>query len=74
MVPKSTFSFQAQNANTKEDPAVSKFIKFLKHIHLQEKLCKISDSREQKKCVYSNTSLLMWALSVFFSPRIKKFS
>lgn len=49
-----------------EDFAIAKFIRFLKHIGLKELLGAISDHRQQAKCSYSNHSLLLWALSVFF--------
>jgi hypothetical protein len=49
-----------------KDFAVSKFIRFLKHIGLKKLLTQIPDARNQNKITYPNHSLLLWALSVFF--------
>ena len=49
-----------------EDFAIAKFIRFLRRIDLKKSLAAISDPRQQAKCNYSNHSLLLWALSVFF--------
>jgi hypothetical protein len=51
---------------------VATFIRFLRQIKLQKLLSKVSDSREQAKISYSNDSLLLWALSVFFFARNQK--
>lgn len=59
-------SSQIENAHSNEDFAVSKFIRFIKHIGLKEMLSSIPDCRQESKRVYSNHSLLLWALSVFF--------
>lgn len=66
MVLETPLIFQAQNNCLNEDFAIARFIKFLNHIQLKEKLTKISDQRHLEKCTYSSTSLLLWALSVFF--------
>jgi hypothetical protein len=66
MILESPAVFQAQNNHPNEDFAVARFIKFLNHMHLKEKLAKVSDYRQLEKCTYSSTSLLLWALSVFF--------
>jgi hypothetical protein len=66
MIHKYFLSCQAQNQESNEDFSTAKFIRFLKSIHLKEKLSKIQDPREQNKCTYSHTSLLLWALSPFF--------
>ncbi len=52
--------------STNCDLDVSKFIRFLKHIRLKELLSKIPDTRQQSKVTYTNHSILLWALSVFF--------
>lgn len=62
MISDQTISTQTENENL----AISKLIRFLKHINLKEILSKFPDKREKRKRVYSNHSLLLWALSVFF--------
>jgi hypothetical protein len=57
---------QVKNNHSNEDFAIARFIKFLSHIRLKEKLASIPDHRVQKKCTYEKTSLLLWALSTFF--------
>jgi hypothetical protein len=57
---------QTENVHLTEDFAVSKFIRFLKHIGLKKILAQIPDYRQESKKMYSNDSLLLWALSVFF--------
>ena len=51
---------------------VATFIRFLQQIKLEKLLSKVPDSREQSKISYSNYSLLLWALSVFFFVRNQK--
>ena len=63
--------FHEDNVISNIDVAV--FIRFLQQIKLEKLLSKVSDSRDQSKISYSNHSLLLWALSVFFSPGIKEF-
>jgi hypothetical protein len=57
---------QIEKDHSFENFAVSKFIRFLKHINLKGMLATIPDQREQQKKVYSHSTLLTWALSVFF--------
>jgi hypothetical protein len=57
---------QTNNDDAIEDFAISKFLRFLKHIKLIDMLSKLPDHRQQKKIEYTNYSLLLWALSVFF--------
>jgi hypothetical protein len=66
MISDHTISPQIENIRSNENLAVSKFIRFLKHIGLKEMLAQIPDHRQDIKKVYSNDSLLLWALSVFF--------
>jgi hypothetical protein len=65
MIPHCTSSTQIEKCSN-EDLAVSKFIRFLKHIGLKKMLADIPDCRDPNKSVYSSNSLLLWALSVFF--------
>ena len=51
---------------------VAKFIRFLKQIRLKELLSKIDDPRQKSKITYDSHSLLLWALSVFFSDKAQK--
>jgi hypothetical protein len=48
------------------DISIAKFIRFLKRLGLKEMLSGLSDHREASKITYSQDSLLLWALSVFF--------
>lgn len=48
------------------DIDVARFIRFLKQIKLKKVLSKIADPRQQSKITYTNYSLLMCALAVFF--------
>jgi hypothetical protein len=66
MISDRTISPQIENIHSNENLAVSKFIRFLKNIGLKEMLSQIPDHRQDIKKVYSNDSLLLWALSVFF--------
>jgi len=66
MISDSNFSAQIKNSQSNEDFAVSKFIRFLKHIGLKKMLAQFPDHRQENKKMYSNDSLLLWALSVFF--------
>lgn len=66
MILENPLTFQAQNSCSTEDYAVAKFIRFLTHIGLKEKLAKITDPRQQNKCTYSSNTLLLWSLSLFF--------
>jgi hypothetical protein len=67
MIPNSNVVCKpTKQADETEDLAVARFIRFLKRISLKESLAAISDPRQQAKCEYSNHSLLLWALSVFF--------
>lgn len=74
MLPDSTFSKQTENVHSNENFAASKFIRFLKHVGLKDMLAKIPDYRVQHKKTYSSTSLLLWALSVFFFRQESKHS
>lgn len=65
MIPHCSSSTQIEKFSTK-DFAVSKFIRFLKHVGLKKMLADIPDCRDSNKSIYSNNSLLLWALSVFF--------
>jgi hypothetical protein len=47
---------QIKNIHSNEDFAVSKFIRFLKHIGLKKMLGQIPDHRQDIKKVYSNDS------------------
>ena len=66
MIPHLSSPCQPQRFVPNEDFAIARFIRFLKHINLKELLFKISDPRQASKITYSNYSLLLWALSVFF--------
>ena len=66
MIPQILSPCQPQHFVPNEDLAIARFIRFLKHIDLKELLSKIPDPRQASKITYSNYSLLMWALSVFF--------
>lgn len=66
IIPEIKPSCQVEKKCSHEDFATARLIKFLNHIHLKEKLADISDHRQQGKCTYANTSLLLWALSTFF--------
>lgn len=66
MISDHNISQQIENTHLNEDLAISKFTRFLKHIGLRKMLADIPDCRDSKKSVYSNHSLLLWALSVFF--------
>lgn len=66
MISDRNISAQIENTYSHEDLAVSKFIRFLKHIGLKNMLARVPDNRQQSKKLYSNDSLLLWALSVFF--------
>jgi hypothetical protein len=66
MLSDTPISIQTQNECSIKDFAISKFIRFLSHIGLKDLLALIPDNRNQDKIVYSNSSLLLWALSVFF--------
>ena len=52
------------NFSSNADIAI--FTRFLRHTKLQHMLASLPDSRQQAKTKYSNVSLLMWALSVYF--------
>lgn len=65
MISHCTTSTQIEKCSN-EDFAISKFIRFLKHLGLKEMLADIPDCRHQGKSIYSSNSLLLWALSVFF--------
>jgi hypothetical protein len=66
MIPQTPSPCQPQHFVSNEDFAIARFIRFLKHIDLKELLSKIPDPRQSSKITYSNYSLLLWALSVFF--------
>lgn len=66
MISDHNTSPQTENPHSNEDLAVSKFIRFLKHMGLKKMLARIPDHRQESKKRYSNDSLLLWALSVFF--------
>src|SRR5262249_38709826 len=66
MIPKLSNSMQTENACSTADLAISKFMRFLKHIGLKTLLAEIPDFRDRNKILYSNASLFLWALSVFF--------
>lgn len=66
MISDKAFFGQLEIVHFVEDFAISKFIRFLKHIKIKSLLTKIPDRREQHKKKYSSISLLLWALSVFF--------
>lgn len=66
MIPQIPSNCQVQHFVPNEDLAIARFIRFLKHTKLKELLSKIPDPRQASKITYSNYSLLLWALSVFF--------
>jgi len=66
MIPHCHISTQTENGSQNENFAVSKFIRFLKHVGLKRMLSDIPDKRESRKKQYRNDSLVLWALSVFF--------
>jgi hypothetical protein len=66
MIPQISSTCQAQDSFPNEDLAIARFIRFLKHIDLKGLLSKISDSRQVAKIKYANSTLILWALSVFF--------
>lgn len=66
---------QTENQTTaNEDFASAKFLRFLKHINLEKILHLVPDVRQQTKIKYPHTTLLTWALSVFFFRQESKHS
>ncbi len=55
-----------------QDKGIAKFIRFLKRLGLKRMLSEINDPREEAKKTYSQSSLLLWALSVFFFVKDQK--